>query len=132
MHDPPSQPDRVQRWLRISGLLIGFLFLIWLPFEDVAILYTLLLALGLGAWGMLRFVLKKNFNQIRWAATGVVAGLLVPPLVLALMAIKSSLHAHGFSDFALPQIQTVLWGTPWFALAGLLFGIGVFQISRLV
>ncbi|KAA3648301.1 MAG: hypothetical protein DWQ07_04730 [Chloroflexi bacterium] len=130
MLDSQPAPDKLRFWLRLCGLLIGFLFLVWLPFEDVDVVYTISLAIAVGAWLLLRLIYQKQYHLWQFALSGSVFGLLVSPLALTLMAFKSSLHAHGFSDFALPQIRTVLAATPWFILGGLLLGLAIYTLNR--
>lgn len=123
-------PQRSPVWMRATGLLIGFLFLVWLPFEDVNVLFTVVLASTIGIWLLLRFLLQKEFSLQGFAVSGAVAGLCVSPLAITMMAFKSGIHAHGFSDFVLPQINTVLAATPWFIVGGLLLGSAIFFLVR--
>ena len=123
MLEPQPGSVRLNLWLRGTGLLIGFLFLVWLPFEDTDVFFTVTLAAVFSAWLLFRFLLNKEFSPMQFALSGTLAGLLLSPLAITMMAFKSGVHAHGFSDFALPQIRAVLFTTPWFILGGLLLGL---------
>lgn len=125
-----TAPDRLRFWLRLIGLLIVFLFLVWLPFEDVDVVFTIMLAFAVGTWLLLRSIYQRQFRLWQFTLSGSVFGLLISPLALTLMAFKSSIHAHGFSDFTLPQVRTVLASTPWFILGGLLLGFLLYIIYR--
>jgi hypothetical protein len=109
-----------ERRLRAYGLVLGVLFFLWLPFEDTHTRYALLLAAGLSAWLGLRYGVRFAARRylFGYALLGVLVGLAVAPVALALMAVKVGLHAHGFSDFTLSQILAIFESAPWWALAG--------------
>ena len=68
----------------------------------------------------------KNDKQLllRHAVVGVGAGLLLTPLAIILMALKTGIHGHGTPDFTVGQMQDIPSRMPYFALSGLLVGAG--------
>jgi hypothetical protein len=45
-------------------------------------------------------------------------------VAIFLMALKSGIHGHGTPDFTVAQMQEILLRTPFFAISGLLVGLG--------
>jgi hypothetical protein len=113
------------RKLKKAGLILGALFIIWLPIEDTDTRYVIPLAAGLCAWLGARFVLlrREGAGMATYGSVGLLAGLVVSLAAVALISFKGGLHAHGFPDFALVQVRDVLISTPWWAAAGLLTGL---------
>ncbi|MBN2499809.1 MAG: hypothetical protein JXB38_03515 [Anaerolineales bacterium] len=103
--------------------MIGFLCLVWLPFEDTNTTFTIGLAMLICAWLAVREVRKGKSYLARDLLIGAVTGIAIVPIALILMAIKSGLHAHGFSDFQIIQVKQVIAGFPFWILGGLLFGV---------
>lgn len=121
---------------RITGLLLGFGILIWLPIEDQSELLVLIISTAICAWLAARF-LNSQFRSdkqlvFRHALVGLAAGLALAPLAILLMAVKSGIHGHGTPDFSVEHMLSVLEGTFYFALSGILIslGIGVWRIAR--
>ena len=125
---PPSQKPLL---LRAVGIIIGFLCLIWLPFEDTSTFFTVGLAAGISAWLAVRISLQSKAQLIRHILIGITAGVAVTPITLILMAIKGGLHDHDFADFLPLQVHQVLAEFPFWILGGLFFGliIGVCRTS---
>jgi hypothetical protein len=117
---PPAQKSF---WLRVAGIIIGFLGLIWLPFEDTSTFFSVGLAVLICTWLAGRVVLQSKPRLIRHILIGSVAGAAVVPVALALMAVKGGLHTHGFADFVPLQVRRVIAGFPYWVLGGLLFGL---------
>ena len=62
---------------------------------------------------------------LRYLIIGGSTGLLIVPVVLLLMAVKSGVHGHGRPDYTFSQMQSVISRMPFFVTAGLLVGAGV-------
>jgi hypothetical protein len=122
-------PGGLTRWLRLAGLALGIGFFLWLPFEDLDILWPLVFAALIILWLAARLWLSlPKHLAARWAALpllGTLAGLLVAPLALFLMAVKTGVHGHSGPDFSGSQIIATLARTPYWTLAGLLLGGGL-------
>lgn len=110
----------VVRW---SGAVWVALFLFWLPFEDVGVTTSL----GLAALGALWLLLRWRSGRDRaplltWILCGLLLGAAIPLITISLAAFKSGLHAHGFADFSLWQLQSMVlcWG--WWLGGGTLAG----------
>ncbi len=110
-------------WLRAVGIIIGFLCLIWLPFEDTNTTFIIGLAILICSWLAVREARKGKSYLARDLLIGAVTGIAIFPTTLVLMVVKSGLHAHGFSDFQAVQVKQVIAGFPYYTLGGLLFGI---------
>lgn len=121
--DKNTSPAKSPLWLRAVGIMIGFLCLVWLPFEDTNTTFTIGLAMLICAWLAVREVRKGKSYLARDLLIGAVTGIAIVPIALILMAIKSGLHAHGFSDFQIIQVKQVIAGFPFWILGGLLFGV---------
>jgi hypothetical protein len=115
-------------WLRYLAIVLGILFFIWLPIEDMHEGYVLTLAGGISAWLALRFLVSTRGDRdkftLRWIAVGLAAGMAVTPVTLLLMILKNGTHTHEVPDFTPYQMARVIELTPYFAGAGLLAGLG--------
>ena len=120
--------NRSRTWLRFSGLLLGIITLVWLLVEESSNLGVLVIAGLVCTWGGIWLLLKVDADAISkvWIhlIIGGGAGLLLAPLAILLMALKTGLHGHATPDFTLFQMQLVLSRTPFFTLAGILLGAG--------
>jgi hypothetical protein len=102
---------------------------VWLPFEDVnlnwATLFAIVAAVLVSVYFLARTreVLKVSWR--RYLLTGLLAGLLVTPLTILLMALKGGAHGHPFGDFTPDQVLQVIRVTPVWILAGFLIGGGI-------
>lgn len=113
------QPALV-RW---SGVLWVALFLFWLPFEDTSVASSQWLALFGALWFFVRWLAGRRGVSVRiWIVRGAALGAAIPLLVIALVAFKSGLHAHGFSDVSVLQLQHVVLGWGWWIVGGSLMG----------
>jgi hypothetical protein len=115
--------------LRIAAISIAVFFFLWLPVEDLHERTVVLLAVAIAAWIGARFMLvlsstKGSAFVIYHALIGLLCGSGISPLAVSLMAIKTGLHGHEVPDFTPAQIQNVLWLAPYFAISGLLIGLG--------
>lgn len=114
--------------LRLTALLLGVVILLWISFEDRSESVVLLLSAAICAWWAVRLLVGRpsgrNIVLIRHIIVWTLAGLAIAPLAILLMAFKSGIHGHGTPDFTVRQIQSVLLGTPFLAVGGLLLGVG--------
>jgi hypothetical protein len=109
--------------LRAIGASWLLMFLIWLPFEDTHIFFSLALALDLCIWLAMR-------NWSVWSGLDLPLAMLaasiwlaaVPLIAIALMAFKSGVHGHGFADFSARQVTTTLLAVPVCFVLGGVFG----------
>ncbi|UYN90192.1 MAG: hypothetical protein KIT08_02890 [Anaerolineales bacterium] len=126
---PGVLPPRVMRYMGASWLI---LFLVWLPFEDIGIVFPLVLALDLCVWLALRlWPFWSTLGDVLIAALAAGAGLAaVPVLTLGLMIFKGGLHGHGFPDFALSQFAYVLLAVPVCAIVGAVLGAVTYFIRQ--
>lgn len=101
----------------------------WLSIEDTSTHWVTLLGIGFSLIAIFGFLVYNKNNQLSplliYPVSGFLAGLLVTPLVVSLMAIKTGLHSHVTPDFSIQQIWSVLKTTPVWAVAGLLIGTGI-------
>ena len=125
----PAASNRSPTWLRICGLLLGIVVLVWLPVEESSELGVLLIAALICTWFGIWLLYKTGphvehmvwINIIIWGAMG----LLLAPLAIFLMAIKTGIHGHGTPDFTADQMQTFISRMPFFILGGILSGTGL-------
>ncbi len=119
-------------WLRLATIAFSIALLLWLGVEDSHVLPVTLF----GATGALLLALHKGLAYFRrphapgvravaLAAVGVLAGGGAALGAAFLMLLKTGLHGHGFPDYPLAQILTVLARAPVWALAGALVGLGL-------
>ena len=125
----PAWIDRSRTWLRFCGLLLGILVLVWLPFEERSVLGVLLIAGLLCTWGGIWLLFRagsyRKYGVVRYMQIGGLAGFLLVPVAILLMAIKTGIHGHGTPDFSVEQMQAVLSRIPYFMFGGVLVGAGI-------
>jgi hypothetical protein len=106
-------------------------FIIWLPFEDTQIWSALALGAGAAVWFGANWFAAPHHRPLSRtigrggltnAIIGAVCGAMAPLLAIALMAVKSGLHAHGFSDFSARQVLIAAALVPVSSVAGALIG----------
>lgn len=117
------------RRLRILWILLGACLLIWLQLEDASERWVLLFAaaictmLAAQAWQRLA---RHRVQQGYWfPLAGLLVGLLITPVALSLMALKTGLHGHQGPDFSGEQILAVIMRTPFWIASGLITGSGI-------
>jgi hypothetical protein len=114
--------------MRFVSFVLGASFLFWLPFEDARILIPIALALMASLLWAFWISFPRRINTVQdiaWQTwIGIMAGLAVTPLTVLLIFFKNGLHSHGVPDFTPAQILFILQGTPFWAAAGLLTGLG--------
>ena len=134
MNNPPKARGRI--WFRLTALLLGFGILIWLPVEDQSDLGVLIAAGATCTWIAARLLITAPQEDrqliLRHALVGGGSGLILAPMAIILMAVKSGIHGHGTPDFSVGQIQSVLSRIPFFVLSGFLLGLGsgIFRLAK--
>lgn len=108
--------------MKLAGALWILVFLVWIPFEDTAIWFTLALAGASCLWLALRLEAFTAAKPITLALRGAVLGASIPLAACALMAFKSGLHGHGFPDFTIRQIWLLVQISPLLILTGIVYG----------
>ena len=119
--------------VRWSGAIWVALFLFWLPFEDVGTTASLFLAAMGALWLLLRWRSSRAQASLpAWILSGLLLGAAIPLMMIALAAFKSGLHAHGFADIPLVQLQRVVskW-IGWLVVGALVGGVGYLAENRL-
>ena len=115
-------------WLRVFAFLLAAVILVWLTIEENGEFGVLLISGLICTWGAVYFLNKINPGRkqfVLWyIAAGGAAGLLLAPLAILLMALKSGIHGHGTPDFAIGQVQAILSRVPIYIAAGVLTGAG--------
>lgn len=124
----PAETNKSRTWLKLSGLLLGIVVLVWLPVEESSQVGVLVIAGLVCTWGAIWLLLRIGYSGkhtlLRHIVIGGGAGLLLVPLAILLMAIKTGIHGHGTPDYTLDQMQDLLSRMPFFALGGVLLGAG--------
>jgi len=127
-----SAPGR-QKPLRLGAILLGIFFLIWLPFEDQGLSLIFVYALAVSA--LLGFYVYQRWQAgparlWRAALCGCLAGAVVTPLILLIMAIKAGVHGHAVPESAASELTGILWLTPLWLIAGGLVGTGLGLLTQ--
>jgi hypothetical protein len=123
-------------WLRYAAILVGILFLVWLPLEDTHEGWVISLSAAFCAWWAARYLSMPNHSVyplwLRYTAAGFIAGISITPLALLLMVFKNGVHGHEFPDFSPQQMAWVVEYTPVWASAGILIGLGagIWKMAR--
>jgi hypothetical protein len=122
----PASSTPIQ--LRYLAIVLGVLFLLWIPIEDMHEGFVLLLAGSMCAWLAARHLSRTHNARgrlwLRQTAIGLTAGIAVTPVSLMLMIFKNGIHAHEVPDFSAQQMASVIEMTPIWASSGLLVGLG--------
>ncbi len=115
-------------WVRISGIVLGILILVWLPFEDQNEFGVMVISGMICSWVAVWIFVKTVRNDkkilLRHSLVGIAAGLAIAPLAIILMAFKGGIHGHGTPDYTVTQMQVVLSRLPYFGISGFLVGFG--------
>lgn len=133
---PEQNTERGLPWFRLTGLILGFSILVWLAVEDQNELAVLVFSAAICTWFAARLLSAppKSSKQLifRHILVGLGAGLILAPVALLLMAIKSGIHGHGNPDFSVEQMRLVLSRTFYYALSGTLIslGIGIWRFAK--
>lgn len=117
--------------LKGATILLGGYFVVWVALEgnlpQTVALAVLAMGVFVGRMGQ-RVGAGRKLSPAGWLLLTGLGGLFfgggTGPLTLALMALKTGLHAHG-PEFTPLQISFVIAQTPLWGLIGLLAGLGV-------
>lgn len=118
-----------KNFLRLSAISLGILWLFWLPVEDNGLLNVYLFALGISL--LMTLWLRRSRLWGSWkpgkriVSLGSLAGLLVTPLALLLMAFKSGLHGHLAPDYTPDQVLAVIKSSPIWLIGGGMLSLGL-------
>jgi len=119
------------KWpLRTLWAIAGIIWFFWIGFEDRGIQTVVIVAIGFAVpLGFQLFATWKRFaihTQVAWMLrsmfSGAIAGIFVSPIAILLVLIKISLHQHDVPDFSGMDLQNLWQRTPFWLLAGMLFG----------
>ena len=114
--------------LKLGGVILGIVILIWLPIEESNKIFVLILSGLVCAWAgiwLLQGTYKTKLRTIiTYILVGGGAGLMMGLVAILLMAIKTGIHGHGTPDYTPEQIIEILLRTPFFVLGGVLIGVG--------
>jgi len=117
------------RKLRILGLILGASLLFWLPIEDSGdrwvLLFSAAISTLIAAQCWLQLIGRFGKRGYWLVLSGLLAGILVTPVAVLLMALKTGLHGHQGPDFSGDQIMAVLVRTPVWIVSGFLAGAGL-------
>ena len=120
--------NKPKTWLKLCALLLGIVILVWLPVEETTVTGVLvisgLICAWIGVWLMVKTDSSPKQVIIRHVLIGGGAGLLLAPLAILLMAIKTGIHGHGSPDFTIEQMESVFYQVPYYVLCGALIGAG--------
>jgi hypothetical protein len=124
------QERRSEWWVRAAWMVAFVLWFIWVGLEDRSTSTVLIMSAAplLAAWLTLYMRRVKRLpgpGAGRFAAIlllGLVAGLLVTPTAVVLMAVKIALHNHALPEFTRVDVTRVLSSTPAWALGALMLG----------
>ena len=122
----PMNRSRLLRWATAVVALYG---VIWIAPEGDLVRVVLLgtgvtlVTVGHLAQRLPHHDLTGPRRLLAAAALGLLVGAGVPLVTLALMALKTGLHAHG-PEFTVAEISWVASRLPWWAAGGGLAGLG--------
>jgi hypothetical protein len=121
--------DRLVRRLWVIALPLS---IVWLTLEENS-------RFGAAAIGLLWALLTARHAYVRWIRrtdpVGVItaatlAGALIGPMAVVLMALKVALHLHPVPDYQIDDIHAMLAWIPVGGGAGLLLGAGLVLLRR--
>ena len=114
--------------LKLGGVILGIVILIWLPIEESNKIFVLILSGLVCAWAGIWLIQGNHITKLRtiikYILVGGGAGLMMGLVAILLMAIKTGIHGHGTPDYTPEQIIEILLRTPFFVLGGVLIGVG--------
>jgi len=122
--------------MRLIAIILGMVFLFWLPIEDTseysAILFSIAICGWLAAAYLIQRMKTKPATLTLFILVGSIAGILVTPLTLFLMAFKTGFHGHHSPEYTTQQLLSVVRKTPVWLIGGFLisFGSGIWHINR--
>jgi len=123
-----------KQYLRVASISLGLIMLLWLPFEDTSIFWAIAFTTAITGLITIHYLIKYRKAANHWwfyPLTGLLFGLMITPMALLLMAIKSGVHGHGFPDYTPTQVRQILQLTPVWILAGLVTGSAAGLVSSI-
>ena len=121
-------------WWRFSAILAGMVLLFWLSIEDQSELPALLMSTLVAVLvAILYMVVGRRYTSLSVRAyllVGMIAGLAVPLVALALMTLKIGIHGHGVPDYSVQQYIHVVYTIPGWILGGALIAGGAALYQR--
>ena len=105
------QQETIPLQMRFIAIILGMVFLFWVPIEDTneygAILFSIAICSWLAASYLIRRQNSHPANLFQFVLIGSIAGALITPLTFFLMAFKTGLHGHHAPDFTAQQFLSV-------------------------
>ena len=122
----PKSPLPLQ--MRFLAIILGVTLLLWLPIEDTTEIWAILFAIAISIWLAIAFLTPKRVSLrsplYNYILIGSLAGILITPVALLLMAFKTGLHGHETPDYTVQQLISILRRTPIWIAGGFLIGTG--------
>jgi hypothetical protein len=121
------------RALTLFTFAFGLAFFFWIGLEDTTLLPPMILGASLTTLVIGHFLLRRfggaplpaRKGMLLLSAGGLLGGVVAPLVSTVLMALKVSLHSHDYPDYPPEAVLGVLARTPFWALAGLIFGMAL-------
>ncbi|MFN2265446.1 MAG: hypothetical protein ACK2UM_14385 [Anaerolineales bacterium] len=127
--DSTAPMDKSKIWLRFAGFFVGLAVFLWLPGEESSEIGAVVIAALICTWlaAMLFFKISPGDKNLflKHIFIGIGYGLLIAPMGIFLMAMKTGLHGNGIPDFTIHQLQSVLSRMPYYLVAGFMLGAGI-------
>jgi hypothetical protein len=127
--DRTAPMGRSKLWLRFAGFFVGLAVFLWLPVEENseigAVIIAALICTWLAAWLFYKISPGDKNLLLKHIFIGIGYGLLIAPMGIFLMAMKTGLHGYCISDFTIHQLQSVLSRMPYYLVAGFMLGAGI-------
>lgn len=123
-----TQQKTIPLRMRLTAIILGMVFLFWLSIEDESEYFAILFSISICSWLAAAFLMQRikthPANLHHFIILGTIAGALITPLALFLMAFKTGLHGHPSPDYTAQQILSVIRKTPIWILGGFLISLG--------
>ncbi len=114
--------------MRLLVIILGMVFLFWLPIEDTTMFTAICFAFAICTWTAAIYLIRdkqtRPANLKYFILAGTIAGALVTPTALFILAFKTGLHGHQSPDFTTQQILSMIRKTPFWIIGGFLIGTG--------
>ena len=132
-----TQQKTIPLRMRLTAIILGMVFLLWLPIEDTSEYTAIVFAFAICGWLAAAFLMLRMKTHpaklYYFILFGSIAGAFITPLTLFLMAFKTGLHGHQSPDYTAQQMLSVVRKTPIWILGGFLIslGSGILFLKRL-
>lgn len=125
----PLQTPGAAHQLRLLGILLGIILLVWVSIEDQSVTWAILFAAAVcllaAAWWLARFHQPPaGKGWLVYPLAGLLGGAATAPVALLLMALKTGIHGHSIPDYTPAQMGAVLISFPVWIGAGVIIGLG--------